>query len=41
MQAIRQLVSISRKSVFQVHGVDADSQVVLHRQLKLCSPQLP
>ena len=30
----QQLVSMSRKSVFQVHGVDADGQVVVRRQLK-------
>ena len=30
----RQLVSISRKSVFQVHGVDADGNIVIRRQVK-------
>ena len=34
MQAITTIGFDIAKSVFQVHGVDADGQVVLRRQLK-------
>jgi hypothetical protein len=37
MQAITTIVFDIAKSVFQVHGVDADGQVVLRRQLKRLS----
>ena len=34
MQAITTIGLDVAKSVFQVHGVDVDGQVVIHRQLK-------
>ena len=34
MQAITTIGLDIAKSVFQVHGVDVDGQVVIHRQLK-------
>ena len=36
MQAITIIGLDIAKSVFQVHGVDADGQLVLRRQLKRC-----
>jgi transposase len=36
MQAIKIIAPDIAKSVFQVHAVDADGQVVLRRQLKRC-----
>jgi len=34
MQAVKTIGLDIAKSVFQVHGVDADGQVVIRRQLK-------
>ena len=36
MQAITTIGLDIAKSVFQVHGVDADGKVVVRRQLKRC-----
>ena len=36
MQAVKTIGLDIAKSVFQVHGVDADGQVVIRRKLKRC-----